>query len=225
MVRFSFAGEALVALDAAALFWPRRRALLLADLHFEKASCYARGGQMLPPYDSEATLDAIEALAKRLEPAEIWCLGDSFHDDGGAGRLPAGVRARIGALTAALRWTWISGNHDAALGERGEAGAPGGIVRTEAVVDGIWLRHEAAPGDPRPEISGHFHPRLRVKARGRQVSRRCFVLGKNKIILPAFGTLTGGLDVAHPAIRAAIGGAGEALVPAGGRLLRFPIGG
>jgi metallophosphoesterase superfamily enzyme len=90
-------------------------------------------------------------------------------------------------------------------------------------VDGLLLRHEANPRDPRPELSGHFHPRLRIALRGRHVSRRCFVASGTKLILPAFGALTGGLDAGDPAIGRAVGGRAEALVPVAGRLLRFPL--
>src|SRR3546814_1543540 len=115
MVRFSFAGHDLVALREGALFWPARGALLVADLHLEKASWFARGGQMLPPYDSIATLADLTALVERIAPAEIWCLGDSFHDSEGSARLPERARAMLGTLTTRRRWGWITGNHDAAL--------------------------------------------------------------------------------------------------------------
>jgi metallophosphoesterase superfamily enzyme len=88
---------------------------------------------------------------------------------------------------------------------------------------GTILRHEAVAGEPRPEISGHFHPKLRVHVRGRQVSRRCFVVSASKIIMPAFGALTGGLDAHHPEILRSIGGDAAALVPVSDRLLRFPL--
>jgi metallophosphoesterase superfamily enzyme len=90
-------------------------------------------------------------------------------------------------------------------------------------VDGLILRHRADPAEPRPELSGHFHPKLRITRRGRQVSRRCFVATPNKLILPAFGALTGGLDAHHPEIVRAVGGPAQALVPLADRLLRFPI--
>lgn len=218
MVHFSFAGHELAALPDGALYWPARRALILADLHFEKASWFASFGQMLPPYDSAATLLAIEALAAALQPDEIWCLGDSFHDVRGCERLPAAEQARLRALTAGCRWTWVVGNHDCAIGN-----PCGGEVHDAALVDGLVLRHEADPRDPRPELSGHFHPKLRIRVRGRLVSRRCFIATGSKLILPAFGALTGGLDVRHPAIVRAVGKSGEALVPVADRLLRFSL--
>lgn len=223
MVPFSFAGHALVALPQGALFWPARRALLVADLHFEKASWFASHGQMLPPYDSLATLATLKAIVTACEPVEIWCLGDSFHDSAGRGRLSAEARDLLGALAATRRWTWITGNHDDGLAIGGSL-APGcGDVQAEAVVDGLILRHEADPQDPRPELSGHFHPKLRLRLRGRHVSRRCFVASETKLVLPAFGALTGGLDAGHPAILHAMGGKAEALVPLDDRLLRFDL--
>lgn len=218
MVRFSFSGHELRALPQGALFWPSRRALLVADLHLEKASWFAAGGQMLPPYDSLATLADLSAIAAATGPEEIWCLGDSFHDRHGCDRLPAEARNLLTALTAATRWTWIVGNHDP-----GFADHCGGSIVEEAEVDGLILRHEADPAETRPELSGHFHPKLRITRRGRQVSRRCFVATTTKLILPAFGSLTGGLDAHHPEIVRAVGAGAQALVPVQDRLLRFPI--
>ena len=218
MVRFSFAGHELMALPQGALFWPARRALLVADLHLEKASWFARLGQMLPPYDSIATLADLTALAASTRAQEIWCMGDSFHDRHGCDRLPERAREMLTALTSTLRWTWITGNHDP-----GFADHCGGDILGEAQVDGLILRHEADAADLRPELSGHFHPKLRITHRGRQVSRRCFVATQRKLILPAFGALTGGLDAGHPEIVRAVGPDAQALVPVADRLLRFPV--
>lgn len=218
MVPFSFSGHELAALPHGALWWPARRAVLVADLHLEKASWFARFGQMLPPYDSVSTLADLAALVAATGADEIWCLGDSFHDTAGSTRLPADARALLDDLTGRTRWTWITGNHDAGLDA-----TLGGEVRKEAMVDGLLLRHEAIPAESRPELSGHFHPKLRVSLRGRMVSRRCFVATRSKLILPAFGALTGGLDAGHPEIVRAVGGEAQALVPVADRLLRFPI--
>lgn len=212
-----------MALPQGALYWPARRALLVADLHLEKASWFARLGQMLPPYDSIATLADLTALAATTAAAEIWCLGDSFHDRDGRDRLPAPAREMLTALTASARWTWITGNHDPGFAGSGVAVACGGEIVEEALVDGLVLRHEADPAEKRPELSGHFHPKLRITQRGRSISRRCFVATETKLILPAFGSLTGGLDAWHPEIVRAVGPDAQALVPVADRLLRFPI--
>lgn len=215
---FSFAGQSWQALSQGALFWRERAALIVADLHFEKASAFAALGQMLPPYDSHATLDALEAVIAATAPREVWCLGDSFHDMGAQARMSDETVTRLAALTRARRWTWITGNHDPV-----PIGDLGGETAHEAALDGLLLRHEARPGEIQPEISGHFHPKWRVTLRGRSVSRRCFVLGERRLIVPAFGAFTGGLDAGAPAIRALIGKDGEALVPLTGRLLRFSM--
>jgi len=124
----------------------------------------------------------------------------------------------LGRLTARLDWTWIVGNHDP-----GFADHCGGRLAEEVTVAGIVLRHEAVRDDPQPEISGHFHPKLRLHLKGRQVSRRCFVKSASKLIMPAFGSLTGGLDAHHPEILGSVGGNAAALVPVSDRLLRFPL--
>lgn len=218
MVPLSFAGHSFLALPEAALFWPAQGALLIADLHFEKASWFARFGQFLPPHDSEATLDTIEGLVARTGARAVWSLGDSFHDADGVARLSSHTRARLEALTARLDWIWITGNHDATIGD-----PLGGRLLEEAHIDGILLRHQADPADPRPEISGHFHPKLRLSLRGRPISRRCFIRSDSKLILPALGALTGGLDANHGEIRHAVGAGAQALVPVADRLLHFPL--
>ena len=218
MPHLSFGGQTLDVLPDGALFWPARRALIVADLHFEKASWFAATGQMLPPYDSAATLAAIADLVARTDAQALWCLGDSFHDALGCARLPVSVEAGLRDLTARIDWVWITGNHDGAM-----ADPLGGRIMSESHVDGLILRHEADPHDARPELSGHFHPKLRVRARGMSVARRCFVASATKLILPAFGALTGGLDVAHPEIVRAVGREARALLAVEDRLLSFPL--
>ena len=218
MVPFSFAGETFFATADGALFWPSQQALLVADLHLEKASWFARLGQFLPPYDSHATLSALAATVETTGATRLFCLGDSFHDRFGCDRLPSDARELLTELTRRLDWTWIVGNHDP-----GFADHCGGTLVDEIEIAGIVLRHEAVRDDPRPEMSGHYHPKLRLTVKGRNVSRRCFVVSATKIILPAFGSLTGGLDAHHPEILGSVGGNAAALVPVSDRLLRFPL--
>ena len=218
MVPFSFAGRDFIATPEGALYWPEQSALLVADLHLEKASWFARFGQMLPPYDSIATLGALDRDIGRTGAVRLYCLGDSFHDKFGCDRLPADARALLTSLTGRVDWVWITGNHDAGFIDH-----CGGRIAEEVHLDGIVLRHEAIAQDPTPEMSGHYHPKLRLRMKGRHVSRRCFVASATKLILPAYGTLTGGLDAHHPEILRKVGPGASALVPVTDRLLRFPI--
>ena len=218
----SFAGQVFCVAGDAALYWPVRKALLVADLHLEKASAYAQAGQMLPPYDSLSTLQDLARLAKGCQANAIICLGDNFHDMGGEQRLSGEAADLLRYLTRQFDWTWITGNHDPHL-----SGRWGGHSVLEYRAEGIILRHEADPTDAQPEISGHYHPKYRAFMRRRLISRRCFVQTPTKIIMPAFGALTGGMDAGHRAIRNACGLAESdmmaALVPVNSGLTRFAI--
>jgi DNA ligase-associated metallophosphoesterase len=220
MVPFSFAHEELRFSDGRALFWPRENALLLADLHLEKASFFAGHGQMLPPYDSRETLGRIADALRATGARRVFCLGDNFHDTAGAARLEEHAAGMLAALVRAVDWVWITGNHDAGLGAEA-----GGSVVTEAEVSGLLLRHRAHRNETRPELSGHYHPRLLVSARGRRIARPCAVASESRLILPAFGALTGGMSAADPAILKALQPARsiDALIPAAGRLARYPL--
>lgn len=222
---FAFAGHELALGPARALYWPAERALLVADLHLEKASWFAARGQMLPPYDSRDTLERLADAVKATGARRVITLGDNFHDDAGALRLDPHACGMLEALTRALDWVWITGNHDEAL-PRGF----GGTILPELAIGGVILRHEARPGETAPELSGHYHPKLRISVRNRNIARPCAVFGRSagggdRMILPAFGSLTGGLDAGHPEILGALQPARriEALMPAGGKIARFPL--
>jgi hypothetical protein len=218
MVPLSFAGQDFMIVDRAGLYWPAQRALFVADLHFEKASWYATGGQMLPPYDSAATLDRLEAALAACGATSLWCLGDNFHDSRGAERLDTKLVERLEQLARRIALHWITGNHDAA-----QASGFGGRVVDEAMLGPIVLRHRAESGASAPELSGHFHPRLRMRLRGRMVSRPCFVRCSQRLILPAFGSLTGGMDAADPAILAVMGALPQAVVATEYRAIAFDL--
>jgi DNA ligase-associated metallophosphoesterase len=219
---FRLAGPPMSSL---ALFWPAENALLVADLHLEKASFYATTGQMLPPYDSRETLERLAALVKQTGARRVYTLGDNFHDAGGAQRLEGHAAGMLDALTRALDFVWVTGNHD---GE--DQNGIGGTFVEELELAGMVLRHQALAGETRPELSGHFHPRLSVTVNKRHIRRPCAVVaqgvgGAGRMILPAFGSLTGGMDAADPAILAAMQPAMriDAVVPAKDRLARFTL--
>jgi DNA ligase-associated metallophosphoesterase len=219
---FEFGGQTFEIAGQAALYWRAQDALLVSDLHLEKASAYALYGQMLPPYDSVSTLEEIATLCRTYRPAKIISLGDNFHDDDGEHRLAQDAAALLVDLACNTEWIWITGNHDRAV-----SGMWGGKAFDALTVSGITLRHEAQGGDPNPEISGHFHPKFRQVLRGRMVKRRCFVKTPRKLIMPAFGALTGGLDVQDVAILKACdlkyGEGIEALVATQSGFARFAL--
>lgn len=195
-------GQRFAARASGALWWPEERLLAFADLHLEKGSSYAAHGVLLPPYDTRDTLLGMTAEIDRLDPAFVVCLGDSFHDLGAWARMHAEDAALLAALAHRRRWVWIAGNHDAAPPPSlpGEAAAEferlGVVLRHQA--DGTRIGGAAAAA----EISGHFHPKVSVRARGKVVVRRAFVEDGRRLVMPAFGAYAGGLDADDPALRA-----------------------
>ena len=178
---------------AGALWLPSTRTLVVGDLHLEKGSARAHRGALLPPYDTRATLDRLDAELARLAPSTLVLLGDSFHDPRAVARLGPADALRLFGLAKDRRLVWIEGNHDIRRGQSALAGLPG-EVRETVEVEGLTLRHEPLPG-PRPgEVAGHLHPVARVSAAGRAVRRRAFLTDGERLILPAFGAYAGGLN-------------------------------
>ena len=198
-LRVSIEGEPCVLRCSGALWVLNHRTLIAADLHLEKGSAFAARGQMLPPYDSRATLDRLEAEIDALQPATVILLGDSFHDSKSVARMAPDDRARLDRLATGRDWVWLEGNHDiAALADSVET-LPGDVVETLSL-GALRLIHEPQPGVRPGEIAGHLHPAARVAAHGRGVRRPAFVTDGRRAVLPAFGAFTGGLDVRDPAI-------------------------
>jgi DNA ligase-associated metallophosphoesterase len=213
------AGERLMLDPMGALFWPARRLLAVSDLHLEKGSSFARRGMLLPPWDTHATIDRLTLLLRRWSPETVVALGDSFHDALGSGRLPATERHRLKAMTEAHRFVWVQGNHD----PRPPDGLGGAWVETHAAGPMVF-RHEAMAAAGPGEVVGHHHPKATIPARSGSVCRPCFVSDGRRLMMPAFGAYTGGLDVRDPAIHRLFPGGGRVFLLGKDRLYSFEIG-
>ncbi|MBL8548595.1 MAG: ligase-associated DNA damage response endonuclease PdeM [Hyphomonadaceae bacterium] len=201
-----------------ALFIAAHGALVVSDLHLEKGSSFALRGQLIPPYDTRATLKRLAALIERLKPDIVVSLGDSFHDIGGPARMAPMDRKELKRLVGKADWVWIEGNHDPEI-----PGALGGRTMRELRLGELTLRHEPREGAARGEIAGHLHPCARVSSRGRSVRARCFAADGERLVMPAFGAYAGGLNVRDVAF-APIFPAGAAAVLMGrGKL--YPVAG
>lgn len=213
------AGERLMLDPAGCLHWPAQRMLVVSDLHFEKSTASALRGALLPPFDTRETLAQLAAHIRKYAPRRVLCLGDSFHDARGAGRLQPADHARLLTLTSETAFIWVLGNHDPAPPD----GLPG-----EATVEhregSLVFRHQAQPGRVSGEISGHFHPKASVAVRGASITRPCFIADGTRMMLPAIGAYTGGLDVMAPAIAAHFPRGGRVFLLGRERLYSFPIG-
>ena len=186
----AIAGEAALCDPRGALVLPDFGILVVSDLHLEKGSAFARRGQLLPPYDTGATLDLLSCVIADHRPRTVVSLGDSFHDGGGAARLPAPYREALLALMRGREWVWVAGNHD----PDAPAGLPG-TVADEVAAGRLRLRHEPLSGAAAGEVAGHLHPGAVVVQRGRAVRRRCFATDGDRLVMPAFGAYTGMLNV------------------------------
>ncbi len=183
-------GVELVADPCGTVWWPQTRTLLVADLHLEKGSSFARRGQMLPPYDTLRTLQRLQASIDHWQPRRVIALGDSFHDDEAANRLPLPAKNALRDCMRGREWVWISGNHDPSAPE-----SLGGDHDSKLREGGLILRHEPQVDDYQGEIAGHLHPKARLVIRSRHIRRSCFAVSPARMILPSFGAYTGGLNV------------------------------
>lgn len=211
-------GDTLIAaLPDGALWIAESKTLIVSDLHLEKGSAFALRGQMLPPYDTHAALMKLTNLMLRLQPEIIVSLGDSFHDSGGPARMDAKDRALLQLLMSRCDWVWVEGNHDGRAPE-----TLGGALHETLHLGSLVLRHHpteaAAPG----EIAGHLHPCARVVGRGRSVRRRCFATDGARLVMPAFGAFTGGLNVCDKAYANIFPEGATALVLGKDRVLPAP---
>ncbi len=219
----SVCGKSFVADSSGALYWPAEDAVIVADLHLEKGSSYAARGVMLPPYDTHETLVRLADVIDRFEARTVICLGDNFHDSEGIERMSDQDRGTLAILQEDREWIWVTGNHDGALGE-----AAGGYVIDEITVEGLTLRHEPWAAKITHEIAGHLHPAAKVSLHGHSLRRPCFAGNGLRLVLPAFGAFTGGLNVLDAAFEPLFGDGGlsvwllgqEGLYPVASRLLR-----
>jgi DNA ligase-associated metallophosphoesterase len=219
----SICGKMFTADMSGALYWPAEDALIVADLHLEKGSAFARKGQMLPPYDTAETLARLAEALDRFDATTVVALGDSFHDDAAAERMrPADIET-LRLLQDGRDWIWVTGNHDPSISAR-----LGGLVRDEITVEGITLRHVPTTGRVTHEIAGHLHPAAKLSRHGHSVRRPCFVGNGLRLVVPAFGAFTGGLNILDDAFEPLFGSDGmqvwmmgqEGLYPIAARLLR-----
>ena len=195
MFEFYLSNTRLIADISGALFWPEKQTVIFSDLHLEKGSWFAKQNVFLPPYDTLDTLNRVEKVVNYFKPSRVISLGDSFHDDTWMERISKEQIAKILNLTNNYEWFWIQGNHD-------PCGVPslGGINLSDYLDPPLTFRHEAKRETTDGEVSGHFHPKAKIKLNRKSFSDRCFISDERRVILPAFGSLTGGLNVMDKAI-------------------------
>jgi uncharacterized protein len=195
-------GETLLLDPSGAIFAPASATVLIADLHFGKSQALAARGLFLPPYDSAETMARLKRVIDRHQPRRVICLGDSFHTDAVQAQLPQSFFDTLAALADGRDWVWITGNHDPGVGQNLPGQNLSGNAVAEMPLGAVTLRHIPQFVAGQPEIAGHLHPGARIVQRGRSLRRRCFAVSDDHIVLPAFGTLTGALNMRDKAFDA-----------------------
>ena len=214
-----FAGHGFDLYPSGGLFWPDESLLIVGDLHLEKASSYHASGQFLPPYDTSQTLARLRDALVECGAKRVMFLGDVFHDGRAWGRMSEADRGLLADILSPVDSIWIEGNHDQSFVP------PGHSATGEEEIAGIVFRHVMDETDPRPEISAHYHPAAVIHHRGTRLRRPCYIRTATRMIIPAFGVLTGGLDCRDEALAALRGrdtqlfllGADGVFVPPPGR--------
>lgn len=193
-MKINFGNQEFILHASGTLLWPAQNMLVVSDLHLEKGSHFARRGYFLPPYDSHETLERLLDVCKATELKKILILGDCFHDAHGYHRL--GIK-EIELFDKIRKFDpiWIKGNHD------GEYAPEGFIAYDEYTMKSIVFRHQASKNETGFEISGHYHPKVTLIHKGGKIDKDCFIEDGNRLILPAFGAYTGGLDISDNEIQ------------------------
>jgi uncharacterized protein len=222
-VAITVAGKVFEGDTSGALYWPGERTLIVSDMHLEKGSSHAAKGRLVPPYDTRETLIKLAEAIDRFEPTHVIALGDSLHDLDAAARMSDDDLAVLHMIRENRTWIWVTGNHDPKIAQR-----LGGTVADEIEIEGITFRHEPRPGRVTHEIAGHLHPAAKITKLSHTIRRPCFIGNGRRLILPAFGAFTGGLNVLDEAFAPVFGAEGmhvwmmgqEGLYPIATRLLR-----
>ncbi|MBS1104045.1 ligase-associated DNA damage response endonuclease PdeM [Gluconobacter sp. Dm-62] len=190
----TLADERIRLLPGGAVFLPDTKTLVVADLHLGKGTSARARGLLLPPGDTISTLEKVLRFVEAHSPQLLISLGDSFHDCQAGGRLLDSERTLLDRITRTADTLWITGNHDAL-----PISGIGGEWLEEYRSGNLFLRHIPSVTIPSgsAELAGHLHPKTRIQSRGHVMSRPCFLTGEERLILPALGTYTGGLDISN----------------------------
>ncbi|MES2740392.1 MAG: ligase-associated DNA damage response endonuclease PdeM [Pseudomonadota bacterium] len=192
--RCEIAGETMLLLAAKAMYWPRKKMLIVADIHFGKATAFRALGVPVPGGTTGQNLAALDAMLNAYAVDEVVFLGDFLH------ARAAHAPAVLGAMVAwrehrpALRLTLVRGNHDA------HAGDPSALLRIDMVdephhVAPFALCHHPDLATPAYVLAGHVHPVLHLRSGRDAVRLPCFLLGQTRAVLPSFGAFTGGYGI------------------------------
>jgi DNA ligase-associated metallophosphoesterase len=185
------AGESVMLLPEKALYWPRERTLVVADIHFGKAAAFRALGVPVPRGTTTQNLEALDRLLAVYPATRIVFLGDFLHARAAHAKATLGAMADWRARNPGLSLILVRGNHDR------HAGDPAAVLGIEMVDEPFeagpfaFCHHPDIAADGYV-LAGHVHPVFRIATRLESVRLPCFVAGPRRMILPSFGAFTGG---------------------------------
>ena len=185
-----WAGSSWELLTERALYWPSRSTLILSDLHLGKAEHFQAAGIPVPSAIHHEDLARLGSLVETLKAERVFVLGDFVHSNRESHDDLAEAFQRI---RGGARWILALGNHDWHGRERLSVWRFDEIVR-EIEKDGIVFCHDESKLAG-PRICGHIHPAVLLGQGRDRVRLPCFVFGKDRLLLPAFGAFTGGYNI------------------------------
>ena len=174
------------------ILWREENILVVSDLHLEKGSSYKLSGQFIPPYDTKDTLERLKKIIDKVKPNLLILLGDIFHDKYSLKRMNDTDKKLFNDIISKIKTIFVEGNHDANTLDLNRS------THKFYEKNNLFFKHIFS-NEKKLEISGHYHPSVSIKHKGIKLRCPCFIVSKNKIILPSFGKYTGGLDLKEEA--------------------------
>lgn len=192
-ITLNFAGHEIQLLASGACYWPQQKTLIVADLHLEKGSYFALRGQPIPLADTRSTLEKLQQEIFNLQPQRVICLGDNVHDAKGFLRMKEEDFLLLQSMHLSVpSWLWIIGNHETPRLEKPALEKINFVF--EVIIDNLCFTHQFQK-ERLFQIMGHFHPKISITRQGVKITGKCFSVTENVLIMPAFGSYTGGLDI------------------------------
>lgn len=194
-ITHNFAGHQLHLHGSGVCYWPERKTLIVSDLHLEKGSYLALQGQPIPLGDTRYTLERLQQVIVDLKPETVICLGDNIHDANGFLRMSTQDSSLLQSLCERVdHWQWVIGNHD-------PVNLQSFFLKkmeftSEFIIDNVCFTHELQKDKP-IQIIGHYHPKMCIRKQGARITGKCFSVSSHLLIMPAFGSYTGGLDISN----------------------------
>lgn len=204
------AGEELLLLPEKAVYWPARRMLVIADIHFGKAASFRALGVPVPRGTTTENLNALDALVAAHGARQVAFLGDFLHARAAHASSTQKTMLAWRATRSELDLLLVRGNHDK------HAGDPAAALGIELVDEPHMLGpfafcHHPDLETPGYALAGHVHPAWVLATRFDALRLPCFVVGRRRMILPSFGSFTGGHVVRREAGDAIYVTSGEAV--------------